>query len=341
MTEAHPKETIERRRFLTTLVFLAITGISLVGVVVAVQTSRARFHADISNPWGTNYAILVEAKKQAMENCADVISIGDSSGLPIDAGVIAEQTGRHFVNMNLYGTTEFSGYLSQIAWLKKSGCRPDLIIVYLAPETILTGAGLKVSGFENVFTILHFGSIGASARAFADKAKVFNKIFHNSIKTLLNFSLVQIRGAGLISSEPQNITNKLFRVLRGDSPEAESIDSLIGALASARGAVAFTKPALDAAKCSIMYSIEGDVREMRSFRRALEHYFPARTFVVMSAGLPACVTNLDATLDKVRQEYDVAPSPTDPALFIDGIHPNVEGGRILGEPVAQVIRART
>lgn len=336
---ARPDERKCRSRFVELAVLLLFTVVSLVSILVIVQTSSARLYADIGTPWKMNYAMIVEAKKRLLLSCADTILIGDSSGLPVDAGLVERLTGKRFDNLALFGHAGLSGYLSQVSALKAQGCEPDHIVVFLAPETVLKKKSGAAGAFENLFTVLQFGTWKDALATLAFRADGFIKLFNYSSRTMVNYAVAHVRKGVGLSGASNSFIAKLLDVIDGNPPARSEIAPGIDALVHAKGTLAFLSRPLAAGACSVTYGLDGNLSHFRAFQEDLTQFYPMETFTFLGPGVPNCATDFTHVRDLLASAYDRPLELMNASLFVDGIHATPAGGKVLSGHVAQAIQA--
>ena len=331
----HKGDTDGKKSFVVFLVVIVISVFSLFVIAIGIQASEARYYDKIRplpSPWDFNYAILFEAKKQLLEECSEVISIGDSSGLPLNPKIISAVTGRSFTNLNLYASIGFIGLLKQVEYLKQQGCRPDKIIVYLAPSVILYDHSRPGLVFEKFFTVLQFGTVFEAGAILVNNIKLFPRIFRYSFKTWIRYLASRI-----FETDFGGSAKSLFQ--RHDiwtTTESET-HRRIQVIVSVKGYLPFEKSSPSKSVCPVTVRADGSLNDFSEFLEGLEKFYDRKRYIIMMAALPACTTNFDTIMKNVGGVYDVKPIKANSAWFSSSIHTTRKGATFISKRVAEVL----
>jgi len=334
-----------RREFLALSVCVAFTMVSVFAFVLGVEKSESRFFGPIGT-LGFNYATLSEAKATLTQVCTEIVSIGDSTGVPLNPRIIEASTGKSFVNLNIYGFTGFSGYVSQVKSIKRHGCDPQKIIVYLTPRVLLHDFGQIDGTFENFFSILHLEGTLEGLFYLVRHIKILPLIFRSSAKTFVRYVLAGVSENGR-DSHVQVFAQKLFATISFNmtgKDYKQRVEKSIEKLVRTKGFIAFQnngrniKHLCQSADQNLNPEDSGG--NLRALREDLYRVFPRERYLFTMLALPKCMADFQSVLKKTERFYDIAPVGINPKYFADGDHVNHEGSIIISKMLSKELLTR-
>lgn len=341
VSEPTPETAHEGRAALFLFVGCVLLSLaSLMAFVIGVQKSEARYFDPVSKITGVNYAMLADAKKVLLKACADVVSIGDSTGLSLDPKTIQSRTGKTFLNLNLYGHTGFDGYLAQLRYLKRLGCAPQKIFVYVTPRVVMNDAAKLQGTFECFYTLLNMASAMDAVAYLVRHIDQFPLYFRYSMKTFIRYVIADNLKEGE-TSFLQKVVQKSAKVLSIKTDEKTIAERRLNDLVDAKGFIQLkggkenqgpecpvTQPEYDDKRLDVFFD----------FRNSLYKIYPKETYVVMSSALPECTKNFDRLMAQMGKAYDVEPVKASNAFFIDEDHVSPDGSTFISLAVAKIVR---
>lgn len=148
-------------------IFGFLTAILLIAsFVLVMQLPWPRSHADIV------MFRLIDAKFElATGPCKDVYIVGDSAGNGLDQDYITAQSGKPTLNLALNGNSGRLAYQAVLDRVIAQGCKPKLVIVYLAPTWFFADLGERGT-FDAFYTLLKFAGAGEALSYTAKHPRV-------------------------------------------------------------------------------------------------------------------------------------------------------------------------
>ena len=246
---------------------------------------------------------LIDRKLALAKNCADIISIGDSSGLfGLNPEIIEKETGQTFLNLNMQGSV---GYAAQKTILKKvvnSGCKPSLYVLYMHPSNIL----VDLSTVSGKFSDLYFQTITNGWSGYWARISKYPLMIFKTLKSL------------------------------SESPlEAQSWE-MVFQMAKA-GYIEEKRPPLPQ-DCKIRRKSKGqDIQGFQAFLKELKNIANA-PILSIRAPSAACADQSQYEIIKDENPVDIHIDQLDSTLFVDEAHTTPQGASAVSKQVAKHIR---